>query len=59
MTIQDNCLVVTYLEDMPVMAKVVCLSPKPGAASVVLRTPEGWQFEVDMFDLEKVENFTF
>jgi len=54
MVFQNNDLVVTLLEDLPVMGHIVSLSTKPGSVSVLLRTPEGYLFERDLYSLEKV-----
>jgi hypothetical protein len=43
------------LEDLPVMGHIVSLSTKPGSVSVVLRTPEGFEFERDLYLLNKVK----
>ena len=58
MVFRNNDLVVTLLEDLPVMGHIVSLSMKPGSVAVILRTPEGFEFERDLYALEKV-NLTF
>lgn len=54
MVFQNNDLVVTIIEDLPMMGRIVSLSTKPGTTSVIFRTPEGFILEQDLYALEKV-----
>lgn len=58
MVFQNNDLVVTMLEDLPVMGRIRSLSTRPGSVSVVLETPEGFLFERDLYELSKVALYT-
>jgi hypothetical protein len=55
MVFQNNDLVVTEIEGLPVMGHIVSLSTKPGTVSVLFRTPEGYLLEQDLYLLERVK----
>jgi len=58
MIFREKDLVVTLLEDLPVMGHIVALSTQPQSVKVLICTPEGFLLEQDLYALEKV-NLTF